>query len=82
MAVYYFHSQTESRFTDDEGVEFATPREARAQAVVTCAQMVKDAPDGFWGSRPWTVTVTDAAGLILWVMTVDGFASPATRTFD
>ena len=82
MALYFFHTQTDSRSTDDEGMEFASPGEARAQAVATCGHMVRDAPSNFWGSRPWTVVVTNAVGLILWELSMDGFASPAARAFD
>ncbi|MBU3077708.1 hypothetical protein KOF26_07490 [Sphingomonas sp. XMGL2] len=51
--------------------------EARRQAIETCGQMMKDAPEGFWGSRPWSVVVTDASGLILWEILMDGIAAPA-----
>lgn len=77
MARYFFHMQTHSRSTDDTGMELATPKEARAQAIVTCGQMMKDDPAGFWGTRPWSITVTNADGLILWELSMDGFASPA-----
>jgi hypothetical protein len=79
MALYYFHMQTDTRHHDSEGAEFATPQAARAQAIVTCGQMMQDAADSFWDSRPWTVLVTDAANLILWELTMDGFSSPAAR---
>uniref|UniRef100_UPI0035CA28F7 DUF6894 family protein n=1 Tax=uncultured Sphingomonas sp. TaxID=158754 RepID=UPI0035CA28F7 len=75
MALYFFHTQTDTRETDSEGTEFATPLEARAEAIVTCGHMMKDAAESFWGSRPWSVTVTDANGLILWELSMDGFAS-------
>jgi hypothetical protein len=77
MARYFFHIQTDSRWTDEAGVELASPLEARAQAIETCGQMVRDEPDKFWGSRPWTIVVTDAAGLILWELSMDGQSSAA-----
>ncbi len=76
MPLYFFHMQTDSRSTDTEGTELATSLEARAQAIATCGQMVRDAADAFWCSRPWSVVVTDADGLILWELRMDGFASP------
>ena len=82
MARYYFHMQTDSRSTDTEGTEFPTPQLARAQAIVTCGQMMTDAADGFWCSRPWSITVTDEKGLILWDLSMDGFASPAALSFE
>lgn len=78
MPRYYFHMDTGSRTTDRDGIELEGPVEARRQAIVTCGEMMKDAPEGFWGSRPWSVTVTDATGLILWTIEVDGVASAAT----
>jgi hypothetical protein len=78
MPRYFFHSQTDTRMTDMEGYELATPQEARQQAIQTCGQMMMDGAEVFWGSRPWTVTVTDETGLILWEITMDGFAAPAS----
>ncbi len=75
MPLYFFHSQTDTRMTDFEGTELPGPKEARAEAISTCGQMMHDAPDVFWGSRPWSVTVTDSAGLILWEITMDGVSS-------
>lgn len=77
MQRYFFHTQTLSRDTDTDGIELDSPHEARRQAIETCGQMMKDAPEGFWGSRPWSVTVTDAAGLVLWSIEMDGSASAA-----
>jgi hypothetical protein len=77
MPQYFFHSQTDSRFTDDEGSEHATASQARAEAIRLCGEMLRDAPEPFWGSRPWSVTVTNAAGLIMWEIYIDGVSSPA-----
>lgn len=40
---------------------------------------MKDAAISFWGSRPWSVSVTDPQGLVLWEIFMDGVASPATE---
>lgn len=77
MPRFFFHTQTTSRTTDEEGIELSGDVEARRQAIRTCGQMMQDAPEGFWGTRPWSVTVTDAAGLIFWEIGVDGTASAA-----
>jgi hypothetical protein len=77
MQRFYFHMQTLTRTTDEEGMEMLSPMEARRQAIRTCGEMMRDCPEGFWGSRPWTVTVTDAAGLVLWEVSMDGNASAA-----
>ena len=75
MARYFFHTQTLTRTTDEEGMELASPMDARRQAIQTGGQMMRDCADGFWGSRPWGVTVTNDVGLILWEFSMDGFAS-------
>ena len=77
MARYYFHSQTDTRFTDSEGIEFVAPSEARQEAIRLCGEMLKEAPDPFWGSRPWSLSVTDGTGLILWEIFIDGVSSAA-----
>lgn len=77
MPRFFFHTQTDTRVTDTEGTELAGPVEARRDAIATCGRMMQDAPEGFWGSRPWNVTVTDAAGLVLWEIFMDGVATPA-----
>jgi hypothetical protein len=75
LPLYFFHSQTDKRFTDTDGAMLASPKEARAVAIETCGQMMQDCPEVFWVSRPWSVTVTDATGLILWEINIDGAAS-------
>jgi hypothetical protein len=63
--------------TDDEGFDCASPADARRMAIRTCSELIHGAEDNFWGTRPWAVTVTDEAGLILYEIAVDGFASGA-----
>jgi hypothetical protein len=72
---YFFLFQTETRTSDHEGLELDGDTAARAQAIITCGQMIKDAPEGFWGTRPWSVTVTDVTGLVLYEINVDGNAT-------
>jgi hypothetical protein len=54
-------------------MECESPQETRAWAIITCGHMEKDAPSSFWGSRPWSVTLTGADGLILWELSIGGF---------
>jgi hypothetical protein len=75
---YFFHTQTDTRTTDENGLEFPSPVDARREAIRTCGEIMRDAPEAFWGSRPWSVTVTDAVGLVLWEIYVDGVSSAAT----
>jgi len=77
---FYFHTDTLTRTNDNEGVNLPGALEARRQAIATCGEMMKDSPEAFWGSRPWSVTVTDTVGLILWELSMDGTASAAAPT--
>jgi hypothetical protein len=79
---FYFHTETDVRTTDDEGMEFPGFAEARREAIRTCGQMMQDAPEVFWGSRPWNVSVTDEDGLIMWEIYVDGQTSAASRSLE
>jgi hypothetical protein len=77
MQRYFFHTQTETRATDDEGMVLGGPAEARRQAIQTCGQMMADDPEPFWGSRPWSVTVRNFSGVVLWEIFIDGVQCPA-----
>ena len=80
MPRFFFHTQTDTRFTDAEGTECLDHVAARLEAIETCGEMMRGCGEVFWGSRPWTVTVTDATGLILWDISIDGTASPAAAS--
>ncbi|WP_288935455.1 hypothetical protein [uncultured Sphingomonas sp.] len=82
MPRFFFHTETDVRHTDVEGVEFPSFDEARRDAIRTAGILLKDAPNGFWNSRPWTVTVTDEKGLILWTIELDGQSSPAGQAME
>ena len=76
MPRFFFHTETDTRFTDVEGTECLDHEQARREAIRTCGQIMHDCAESFWGSRPWRVTETDADGLVLWEILTDGSASP------
>ena len=39
--------------------------------------MVRDAPEEFWDSPPWGIKITDASGLVLYEVYMDGITSAA-----
>jgi uncharacterized glyoxalase superfamily protein PhnB len=82
MPRFYFHMQTDTRHTDVDGADYDTYAEARKAAIQTCGQMMQDAPETFWGSRLWSVTVTDDAGLIMWEIQLDGQSTAASRGLE
>lgn len=75
MPRYYFHTQTVSRITGAEGMELSDILAARAEAIRTSGELVRDGVATFWGSRPWSVTVTNAVGAILLEIETHGHAS-------
>ena len=78
MARYFFHTQTDTRSTDSDGIELDGPLQARREAIRTFGELMRDGPEGFWGSRPWSVTVTNSVGWVLWELKADGTAAPAS----
>lgn len=77
MPIFYVHTQTNVRVFDDEGFEFSSFIEARREAVRTCGQMIQDAPELFSSPHPWSVTVTDLDGTIIWAAFVHGHTTAA-----
>ena len=82
MPHFYFHTETDVRTTDTEGVEFSSYEAAKHEAIRTAGQMMQDTPHVFWGSRPWNVSVTNADCLILWEIYLDGQTSAAGRALE
>ena len=76
MAMYFFHTQTRKRVTDNEGLELPDHAAARTEAIRTAGELIRDVPEGFWSTRPWSVTVTDAAGHVLYEIFLDGVSAP------
>lgn len=82
MLRYFFHHQSDVRITDEVGHVFATPQEARHEAIRSAGELLRDAAEPFWGSRPYVVTVTNEDGLILWEIYMDGVNAAASPLVD
>lgn len=76
MPRYFFHAQSDTRVTDTDGIECLDDASARREAITAVGEMVRDCPEPFWGSRPWTITVTDGTGRVLYEITMNGYATP------
>ena len=50
---------------DEDGVEFASPDEARAEAVVAAGEALKDTGRRFWGHPEWLMVVQDESGEVV-----------------
>ena len=62
MGRFFFHVQDSSKTLDDIGTEFPDLAEARAEAVRTSGEMLRDFGEQFWKSAEWRMWVTDETG--------------------
>jgi hypothetical protein len=77
MAKYFFHTDSDLRHTDADGAELPNMEAAREEAARLIAGMLRDGAKVFWGTEPWTMTVTDDTGLIFFTISVHGQDAPA-----
>lgn len=79
MARYFFHTEDGAHFTDEEGMEFATPDQARHEAISTFTQMLHSEGDKFWEHGCFRLTVTDEQGMIFCVLNLSSTEAPAMK---
>ncbi len=77
MPIFYFHTVSDVSFVDAEGTELANMDAARVAALEAMANLLQDERHKFWGSYPWSMTVTDKVGLILFSLELHGHNAPA-----
>jgi hypothetical protein len=59
---YFFNFKDGKEILDNEGVELSGIEEARAQAVVSSGEALRDYGKNFWDGTEWRMWVTDEAG--------------------
>jgi hypothetical protein len=62
MPRYYFHYRDGVETLDHEGVELAGITQARAMAVASSGEMIRDLGERFWRHPEWEAWVTDEKG--------------------
>jgi hypothetical protein len=62
MPRYFFHTIDGQTILDEVGTVLAGLDEARAQAIVFSAEMLKDLGGKFWNNGRWQIQVEDEAG--------------------
>ena len=82
MPRYFFHTQNSSRVTDTEGTNLADHQAARHEAILTAGQLMRDGVNAFWGTRPWSVTVTNDDDVVLMEISMDGRSFPSFAAND
>jgi hypothetical protein len=77
MARFFFHTESEYRHTDSEGAELNDVEAARCEGARLAGEILRDGARKFWGTKPWTLTVTDVEGLIFFTVVLHGQDTPA-----
>jgi len=62
MPRYFFHVMDGRASIDAEGTDLPGLREARAQAIETAGQILRDNGARFWDGTEWHMTVCDVSG--------------------
>lgn len=62
MPRFFFHVHDGEDLPDEEGYELPGSDHARAQAIATAGEMLRDKGRAFWTGEDWTMTVLDEDG--------------------
>ncbi|WP_375458303.1 DUF6894 family protein [uncultured Enterovirga sp.] len=62
MPRYFFHYRDGVEYLDHEGTLLAGPKAARAAAVRSSGEAIRDLGEAFWDHPEWTTWVTDESG--------------------
>jgi hypothetical protein len=80
VAIYHINVRTESHIATSVDVEMADLTALRLEMARFVGELLKDHADLIWTDETWQVDVTDEAGLILYVISVDAMKTAATRS--
>lgn len=70
MSLFHFHLSCGQDTLDEEGSELPTLHDARCHAVKMMAEVLCTAPERYWESEYYRVTVTDSTGLTLFMVEI------------
>jgi hypothetical protein len=73
----FFNLAGAVRSPDAVGVEVPTIADARIQAALNIAEVIRDRPDIVWGGEEVRLEVTDERGLVLFTIIVVGLDAAA-----
>ena len=68
MPRYFFDFKRDNQSPDMVCVDLPDLAAARAEAVRTMGQDLKDAPEAFWNDERWQVEVSDDNGVVLFTL--------------
>jgi hypothetical protein len=79
MPSYKINVRTASHIADTLAVEKANLNEVRVEMARFVGELLKDHADLIWKDQEWQVNVSDASGLILYVLRLTASDTAATR---
>lgn len=79
MSRYHFHLTSDRETFDDEGVDLASLHDARCYAVRMIAEVLCNAPERYWETEQYRVTVSDPKGLTLFSVELVSADAPSIR---
>jgi hypothetical protein len=78
MSLFHFQVRTDTHVLLAEGVELETMEGARVEAARRIGALLSEHAAQLWVDEDWRMDVTDARGLILFVIQVSALRSAAT----
>jgi hypothetical protein len=78
MATYHINIRTDSHVAGATEFEAETLTGLRLEMARYVGEVLKDHAEQLWADEVWQIDVTDAAGLILYVIRVDASETSAT----
>lgn len=79
MALYHFHIDDGTDRSQSKPVALESIKHARLEAVRTLGDLITSAPDIFWDSDGWRMTVTNNDHLTLFEIMIVATDAPAAR---
>jgi hypothetical protein len=78
MSAYRINIRTESHIADSVKVEMENLTDLRVEMARFVGELLQDHAALIWADQDWQVDVTDATGLILYVLHISAADTPAT----
>lgn len=76
MPRYFFHTENGEPIRDESGHELPNADAARSEAVATMGEMLRDRARDFWITGRFQVTVCDASGEAIVVLSTEAEPGP------
>ncbi|MDX6806282.1 DUF6894 family protein [Terrihabitans rhizophilus] len=78
MPLFHFQVRTDSHVFVTEPMELADTTLARIEAAKRSGDLLREHAEQIWTDENWQVDITDAAGLILFVLHISAHRTSAT----